>query len=119
MTTYLQLRHHVNQLMRKYATELKVYRLRAVTTDFCDEMTAAVTGDNRPKPKPLNQWAVLLQKRVMDRGYRPGDLVRVLDYLGDCVDRRVLPQSNNLLRALLPKAAQRGLIPRTIQEVPF
>ena len=36
-----------------------------------------------------------------------------------CLDRRILPQVNDVLRALTPKAAQRGLIPRSIQTIPF
>ena len=33
MATYAQLRSRVDSLMRKYATELKLYRLRPVAVD--------------------------------------------------------------------------------------
>ena len=119
MATYAQLRSRVDALMRKYSTELKLYRLRPVAVDFCDEMTAAVTGDNHPPAKPLTDWGLLLIRRIQDRGYRPGDLGILLRYLGTCVKRRVLPQANDVLRALFPKAAGRGLIPPTLQEIPY
>ena len=119
MATYAQLRSRVDALMRKYSTELKLYRLRPVAVDFCDEMAAAVTGDKRPPAKPLTDRGLLLIRRIQDRGYRPGDLGILLRYLGTCRDRRVLPQANDVLRALFPKAAGRGLIPRTLQEIPY
>ena len=119
MATYAQLRSRVDALMRKYAAELKLYRLRPVAADFCDEMAATVTGDNRPPAKPLTAWGLLLIRRIQDRGYRPGDLGILLRYLETCGKRRVLPQANDVLRALFPKAAGRGLIPRTLQEIPY
>ena len=119
MATYARLRSQVDSLMRKYSTELKLYRLRPVAADFCDEMAAAVTGDKRPPAKPLTPWGLLLIRRIQDRGYRPGDLGILLRYLETCVKRRVLPQANDVLRALFPKAAGRGLIPRTLQEIPY
>ena len=119
MATYARLRSQVDSLMRKYATELKLYRLQPVAADFCDEMAATVTGDNRPPVKPLTARGLLLIRRIQDRGYRPGDLGILLRYLETCVKRRVLPQANDVLRALFPKAAGRGLIPRTLQEIPY
>ena len=119
MATYARLRSQVDSLMRKYATELKLYRLRPVAADFCDEMAAAVTGDKRPPAKPLTDWGLLLIRRIQDRGYRPGDLGILLRYLETCVKRRVLPQANDVLRALFPKAAGRSLIPRTLKEIPY
>ena len=119
MATYAQLRSRVDALMRKYATELKLYRLRPVAADFCDEMAATVTGDKRPPAKPLTDWGLLLIRRIQDRGYRHGDLGILLRYLETCVKRRVLPQANDVLRALFPRAAGRGLIPRTLQEIPY
>ena len=119
MATYARLRSQVDSLMRKYATELKLYRLQPVAVEFCDEMAAAVAGDKRPPAKPLTPWGLLLIRRIQDRGYRPGDLGILLRYLETCVKRRVLPQANDVLRALFPKAAGRGLIPRTLQEIPY
>ena len=46
--------------------------------------------------------------------------VHLDSYLNWCLERRVLPQANEILRALLPKAVRRDLIPRSVQEpVPF
>ena len=84
MATYARLRSQVDSLMRKYATELKLYRLRPVAADFCDEMAAAVTGGiTTLQAKPLTDWGVLLIRRIQDRGYRAGDLGILLRYLGD------------------------------------
>ena len=103
MATYAQLRSRVDALMRKHATELKLYRLRPVAVDFCDEMAAAVTADKRPPAKPLTDWGLLLIRRIQDRGYRAGDLGILLRYLETCVKRRVLPQANDVLRAPVPQ----------------
>ena len=47
--TLNQLKNQVNKLMRKYATEVAVYRARPLALEFCDEMAAAVAGKN-PAP---------------------------------------------------------------------
>ncbi len=96
-----------------------MYRLRPLAQKLCGEMADAVTG-NKPGPKlPVVEWAQLLIKRSADRGLRPRNLVPLNNYLERCLNRRVLPQCNNVLRTLLPRAAQRGLIPRSIEAVPF
>ena len=117
--TFNQLKNQVNKLMRKYATEVAVYRSRPLALEFCDEMTAAVTGD-KPGPKlSLMQWAHLLHNRLTERGLHVRASTGLYDYLKRCLDRRVLPQLNDTLRSLFPNAAKRGLIPRSIQPVSF
>ena len=122
--TLSQLRTQVDALCRKYATQLEVYRLRPLAQEFCDEMTDAVIG---PEPGPklsLLDWIQILIKRG-GRIRHPPSAIRPLafaactNYLQDYLDRRVFPQANDVLRSLLPKAAQRGLIPRSLQPIPF
>ena len=117
--TFTQIRNQVNTLMRKYATEVAVYRARPLALEFCDEMTAAVTGE-KPGPKlSLMQWAKVLHNRLTERGLHVRASTGLYDYLKRCLDRRALPQLNDTLRSLFPKAAKRGLIPRSIQPVSF
>ena len=117
--TLSQLRTQVDTLCRKYAVELEVYRLRPLAQELCDEMAEAVTG---PKPGPvltLLEWIQTFLRRLIARGFRPLPFLALNGYLERCLDRRVLPQANDVLRALLPRAAQRGLIPRPIEPIPF
>ena len=117
--TLSQIRSQVDALCRKYAIELEVYRLRELAHEFCDEMTEAVT-DSKPGPVlPVFDWAQILFKRMSGRGFRLKNFVTLYDYLERCLDRRILPHVNDVLRTLLPKAAERGLIPRSIEPVPF
>ena len=117
--TLSQIRSQVEALKRKYAAELEVYRLRELAHEFCGEMTEAVTG-SRPGPiLPALNWTRILFKRMSDRGFRLKNFVTLYDYLKRCLHRRVLPQVNGVLRSLLPKAAERSLIPRSIKPVPF
>ena len=117
--TFSQLRTQVDSLCRKYAAQLEVYRLRPLALDFCDDMTKAVTGDKPGPHLSLLEWTQVLFKRMTARGFRPRHLLDVHSYLERCLDDRVLPQANDVLRSLLPKAAARGLVPRSHQTVPF
>ena len=50
-------------------------------------------------------------------GYGPRSLPAVQNYLTRCLQElHVIPQPREVLRALLPNAAARGLIPRTIED---
>ena len=117
--TFTQIRTQVDALCRKYATELEVYRARSLALEFCDEMAAAVTGSKPGPERSLMEWAQLLLQRMADIGSRHRNLLPLHNYLERCLDRRTLPQVNDVLRSLMPKAAARGLIPRSIQPVPF
>ena len=117
--TYSQLKNQVDALCRKFSTELKLYRARAVACEFCDEMAAAVTGES-PGPKlPLQEWAGILYERLTQRHIRVKGFLGLYNYLERCLDRRLLPQVNDVLRSLFPEAARRGLIPRSTIPVPF
>ena len=41
------------------------------------------------------------------------------EYLEGCLDRQILPQANNALRALFREARDRGLIPRPREQISF
>ena len=122
--TFSQLRTQVDALCRKYATELEVYRLRLLAFDFCDEMAVTMPKTKVPDKNParsllLLEWARILLKRMIDRGFRVKNFLDFHNYLECCLDRRVFPQASEVLRNLLPKAAERGLIPHSDQPVPF
>ena len=117
--SFSQLRTQVDALCRKYAAQLEVYRLRPLAQDFCDDMANAVTGDKPGPHLSLLEWTQVLFKRMTARGFRPRRLLVLHDYLKRCLEARVLPQANDVLRSLLPKAAERGLVPRSFQPVPF
>ena len=117
MTTFAQLRSQVDALLRKYAKEIEVYRLGKVSAEFCDEVADAQFN---PKSGPVKEpfdWAFVLFKRMAERGYRSRNLPAIQNYLKRCLhELRVVPQPREVLRALLPKAAARGLIPRTVED---
>ena len=117
--TFTQLRNQVNTLMRKYATELEVYRATPLALELCDEMTDAVTHGRRNPRLTCNDWAWNLFKRLRDRGIRVSSHVGLYDYLTDCLEKLVLPQLNDVLRSLFPKARERGLIPRSREKIRF
>ena len=117
--SFSRLRTQVDTLMRKYAIELEAYRLRPLAQEFCDEMADSVTV-NKDAPKlSLLEWTQVFAKRMISRGFRGQHLLDLHDYLKRCLDRRVLPQANDVLRRLLPKAEERGLIPRSRSPVSF
>ena len=118
--TFTQLRSQVNTLMRRYATRLDIYRARPMVLELCDRMADAVTP-GRPNPQlACDDWALNLFKSLRDRGIRVRGHVRLSNYLDRCLERLVLPQLSDVLRALFPKAASRGLIPRSPhRDIPF
>ncbi len=114
------LRRQVDALLLKYATKVQIYRLRPHALDLCDEMTEAVSGPITTPPKSVMAWASDFFRRLREHGLRLWDFIPLADYLDECLQRRVLPQVNDVLRSILPKAAAKGLIPRYIGEpVPF
>ena len=119
--TLSQIRRLVDSLMLKYADEVEVYRLRPVAQQFCDDLTNAVTGKKRGRRRSIGEWAEIFFRRARERGLRTQQgLVHLHSYLERCLDLRRLPQASELLRELLPRAARRGLIPRSIEKpLPF
>ncbi len=117
--TFTQLRNQVNTLMRKYATRLDIYRARPMALELCDRMVDAVTP-GRPNPQmSCSDWAWNLFKNLRDRGIRVRSHVGLSDYLEHCLQKLLLPQVNDVLRALFPKARDRGLIPSSTLAVRF
>ena len=119
--TFPQIKRLVNRLKHIYADELKVYRLRRVAQEFCDDMANAVTGEKKDTPRSLDDWAVIFFQRVRERRLRTQlGMVPLYNYLERCLDSRTLPRATDILRELLPRITRRGLIPRCVQPpVPF
>ena len=117
--TLSQIRREVETLKRKYATELEVHRLRPLALEFCDELTEAVVCPKSGPAMSVFEWAQNFFKRLKGLGFRIRGFVPLIDYLERCLDRRVLPQVNDVMRSLLPMAVEKGLIPRSFQEIPF
>ncbi len=119
-----RIRNRIEALERKLALPLAVVRLRPLALQFCDEMAETMPKARIPENSfrrsfLMLQWAQIILKRMIERGLRPKGLLELQRYLGRCLDRRLLPEPNDVLRELLPKAAQRGLIPRSHRETPF
>ena len=68
--TISELRRRVDALCRKYATELRIYRLRRLALEFCDEMAEAVQNPKPEKPRSITDWAKLLFDRAKERNVR-------------------------------------------------
>ena len=118
--TIPQIRRLVDSLMLKYADEVEAYRLRSVAHQFCDDLTRAVTGRKRGRPRSIGEWTQIFLRRVRERGLRLQGLAFLHSYLERCLELRLLPQANEILRTLLPRAARRGLIPRPLEApIPF
>ena len=117
--TFARLRIQVDSLMRKYHTELQLHRVAPLALELCDRMADAVTP-GRPNPGlTCDDWAFNLFRKLRGQGIRVRGHVRLSDYLNGCLRKLLLPQVNDVLRSLFPKAADRGLIPRSRMEVPF
>jgi len=118
--TISQIRRLVDSLMLKYADEVEAYRLRPVAQRFCDDLTRAVTGKKRGRPRSIGEWTQIFLRRAQERSLQLQGLAHLDDYLERCLDLRLLPQANELLRTLLPGAARRGFIPRALEApIPF
>ena len=118
--TIPQIRRLVDSLMHKYADEVEAYRLMPVAQQFCEDLARAVTGKKPGRPRSIGEWTRIFLRRAQERRLQLQGLDYLNDYLDRCLDLRVLPQANELLRALLPRAARRGIIPRALEApIPF
>jgi len=118
--TFPQIRRLVDSLMLKYADEVEACRLRPVAQRFCDDLARAVTGKKPGRPRSIGEWTQIFLRRAQERRLQLQGLDYLNDYLERCLDLRLLPQANELLRALLPRAARRGIIPRALEApIPF
>ena len=115
--TLSQIKAQVEALCRKYAKELELYYLGKVSAEFCDEVSDALIHPKSGPVKDPFDWVSVLFKRMAKRGYGPRSLPAVQNYLTRCLQElHVIPQPREVLRALLPKAAAQGLIPRTVED---
>ena len=103
--TFSQIRRQVDTLMRKFATELAVHRLRPVANDYCDQWEESVAQDQTP-PEPIRLFRKL-PRRSMLRRFFPA----VHNYLDRCRLDRHLPHPNKILGFLVPRAVALGLTP--------
>ena len=117
--TFARLKNLVADLKRKYADELAVYRSRPFALELCDQMADAVTPGRPRSTMTCNDLAFSLFTRLRDRGIRVNSHLGLSNYLSDCLDKLFLPQVNDVLRSLFPKARDKGLIPPSRIEVPF
>ena len=81
--TISELRRRVDALCRKYATELRIYRLRRLALEFCDEMAEAVQGPKPEKPRSITDWAKLLFDRAKERNVRLNTFVHLAELPGE------------------------------------
>ena len=109
--TFSQLRREVDSLMRKYATELAVHRLRPVADEYCDQWQELIAEKKLP-PNPQR-----LFKKLPGKDFLRQRFPAVNNYLDDCRQKRRLPHPNEILRLLIPKAA--GLVPRELFPVTY
>ena len=109
----------MDSLKHKYADELTVYRSRPHALELCDRMADAVTPGQPKNKLTCDHWAHGLFQKLRDRGIRVESWWRLTNYLEECLHKLLLPQVNDVLRSLFPKAREKGLIPRSRIEVPF
>ena len=117
--TFARLRSQVDALMRKYDAKLQLYRATPLALELCDEMADAVTPGLPNPGLSCHDWAFNLFRRLRARGIRVKGLLKLNRYLDECLNKLYLPQLSDVLRSLFPKAPERGLIPRSREEVPF
>ncbi len=117
--TFTRLRNIVASLKEKYATELAVYRATPLALDLCDRMAEAVTPGKPKSTFTCEQLALGLFRQLRDRRIRVKSWVELARYLSSCLRKLLLPQVNDVLRSLFPKARERGLIPPARREIPF
>ena len=75
--TFARLRTQVDSLMRKYDTQLQLYRAAPLALELCDRMADAVTP-GRPNPRlSCDDWAFNLFRKLRDRGIIPRSRIEV------------------------------------------
>ena len=90
------LQARVRALQRILAKELAVVRLRRLSEEFCIESSAVQTSG-----QPQSHPHVFIQ-RVASAGFRLPSFMAVHKYLERCRGNNNLPDSEDLLRALIP-----------------
>ena len=90
------LRRRVDALLRKYAREVAVVRLRRLTNEYSLQWTVAI-ADRQPPP---DTHPFIL--RVADAGFRLTTFMSVHKYLERCRSQNTVPDSTKMAQALLP-----------------
>ena len=103
--TFSQLRREVDSFLRKYATELRVYHLRPLADEYCDQWEESFAQDET-SPMPSGLFEKLPGKSTL-RQYFPA----VFNYLNDCRWSPCLPHPNRILALLVPPAVKRAWCP--------
>ena len=90
------LRRRVDALLRKYAREVAVVRLRRLTQEYSLQWTVAV-ADRQPPP---DTHPFIL--RVAAAGFRLTTFMSVRKYLEGCRSKNTVPEKDKMAQALLP-----------------
>ena len=90
------LRARVRALQRTLAKELAVVRLRRLSEEFCIESSVG-QANGQPPPQPH-----AFIQRVATAGFRLPSFMAVHKYLERCRVKNILPDREDLLRALVP-----------------
>ena len=90
------LRRRVDALLRKYAREVAVVRLRRLAQEYSLQWTVAIAGR---QPPPESHPFIL---RVADAGFRLTTFMSAHKYLETCRSQNTLPDSTKMVQALLP-----------------
>ncbi len=90
------LKARVRALQRTLAKELAVVRLRRLAEEFCIESSVGQASGQPPTPPHA------FIQRVASAGFRPPSFMAVHKYLERCRVKDILPDPEDLLRALIP-----------------
>ena len=102
MTTLSGLRRRVDAIRRKLAIPLAILRLRRLASEFSLDCTVA-HADRQPQPET---HPFIL--RVVEAGFRLLTFMAVHKFLEECRSQNTIPESQKLLRALLPSHIRIG-----------
>ena len=117
--TISELRRRVDALCRKYATELRIYRLQTPRPRVLRRDGRGSAEPQAREAKSITDWAKLLFDRAKERNVRLKTFVHLASYLEKCLEKRHLPQVNDVLRSPPARETEKGLIPRSVRTVPF
>ena len=105
MYTLSSVRRRVDAIRRKLAIPLAILRLRRLASEFSLECSVA-RADRKPQPE---SHPFIL--RVAEAGFRLLTFMAVHKYLEECRSQNTIPESEKLLRALLPSHIRIGPSP--------
>ena len=94
------LRRRVDALLRKYAKEVAVVRLRRLTQEYSLEWTVAVAVAVANQQPPPDTHSFIL--RVAAAGFRLTTFMSVHKYLEECRSQNAVPEKDKMTQALLP-----------------